>query len=252
MTFFSIIIPTYNSEKTLHKCLESVVNQSFKDFEILIIDGVSTDHTLEIAKSFNDNRIKISLEKDEGIYDAMNKGVRLAQGKWLYFLGSDDVLYDSDVLSDIVIFIEKNIQVDFVYGDVIFKKNQNVYAGEFDRVKLCFQNICHQAIFYKKNLFKILGLYNLKYKIWADWDFNMRCFLHPDINIKYIDRIIAIFNDEDGISAIEKIDNLLEKERIDYYLEREIIEKERILKSKAYRLGKFLLKPYSFLKNIIR
>ena len=211
LPFFSIIIPTYNSEKTLKKCLTSVVNQSFIDYEVLIIDGLSTDNTLKIVENFNDSRIKNFSEADEGIYDAMNKGIKLAQGEWLYFSGSDDELYDDKVLYDIAVFIQRNNQLSFVYGNTIFTKNQNVYDGEFDRLKFYLKNICHQAIFYKKELFKIIGLFNLQYKILADWDFNTRCFFYRGLQIKYIDRIIANY-DESGISSVENV--LHAKERL--------------------------------------
>ena len=100
---FSIIIPTFNSEKTLDIALSSIVVQSYQNFEVLIIDGLSTDSTIDIAKKHQKvfPNIKIKSEKDNGIYDAMNKGIALAKGEWLYFMGSDDSLYNDDVLNQI-------------------------------------------------------------------------------------------------------------------------------------------------------
>src|SRR5688572_23331397 len=98
---FSIIIPTLNSEAHIRRSLESVLHQSFPNFEILIVDGLSVDQTLSIVQQENDARITTYSEKDHGIYDAMNKGITLAKGKWLYFLGSDDVLYDNNVFQDV-------------------------------------------------------------------------------------------------------------------------------------------------------
>src|SRR5688500_6210639 len=114
---FSIIIPTLNSEAHIKRCLESVLNQSFPNFEILIMDGLSVDRTLSIVKQENDARITTYSEKDLGIYDAMNKGITLANGKWLYFLGSDDVLYDNDVFQDVVQLLEKT-NCNVLYGDI--------------------------------------------------------------------------------------------------------------------------------------
>ena len=94
--FISIIIPTFNAESTILKALESILQQTFKDFEILIIDGLSKDKTIEIVENLKDSRIKIHSDKDIGIYDAMNKGIHYAQGKWLYFIGSDDYLYNNE------------------------------------------------------------------------------------------------------------------------------------------------------------
>ncbi|MEI7505135.1 MAG: glycosyltransferase, partial [Paludibacter sp.] len=97
--------------------MESIISQSFTDFEVHIIDGVSKDNTLEIVKSFNDKRIQILSEIDNGIYDAMNKGIKLAKGKWLYFLGSDDQLFDSRVLNEIYI-TSKHTRSKVIYGSV--------------------------------------------------------------------------------------------------------------------------------------
>lgn len=244
MFFFSIIIPTYNSEKTLKQCLKTVLEQSFSDFEVLIIDSCSNDSTLEIIKNINDIRLKIFSEKDNGIYDAMNKGISLSNGKWLYFLGSDDELSDYNVFFDVASFIEEEKQLSLVYGNVILKKNNSVYGGKFDRVKLCLKNICHQAIFYKKEIFNCLGLFNTQFKIWADWDFNMRCFLHPDFQIKFIDRIIAIYNNETGAST--EFDPLLKMERIEYHID---LERKYIYNSKTYRLGNFILRPFKLIRK---
>lgn len=98
----SIIIATYNSELDIAKCLQSVTNQSYKNIEIIIMDGGSSDKTLDIAKSFKDDRIKIVSEKDRGIYDARNKAVDLSIGDWVAFIGSDDVYYHTDAIASLM------------------------------------------------------------------------------------------------------------------------------------------------------
>ena len=97
----SIIIPTYNSASVLAKALDSIVKQNFTDWEVLVMDGVSTDNTIKVAQSYNDSRIHIFSEPDKGIYDAMNKGIEKAQGEWLYFLGSDDWLLNGNVFDSL-------------------------------------------------------------------------------------------------------------------------------------------------------
>ncbi|MDR2410857.1 MAG: glycosyltransferase, partial [Bacteroidales bacterium] len=87
MPVLSIIIPTYNSSKTINRCLDSILCQSYSNYEILVMDGLSSDNTLELVKAYNDRRIQIYSGKDNGIYDAMNKGIALAKGEWLYFSG---------------------------------------------------------------------------------------------------------------------------------------------------------------------
>src|ERR1700744_4382606 len=101
--FFTIIIPTFNSEKTLQNALSSILSQNFTEFEILIVDGVSNDNTIKIVKENieKDKRIRFISEKDNGIFDAMNKGIELSLGEWLYFLGSDDRLHNSSILRSV-------------------------------------------------------------------------------------------------------------------------------------------------------
>jgi hypothetical protein len=122
----------------------------------------------------------------------MNKSVRAACGQWLYFLGSDDYLFDKKIIEKIA----ENLSVlncDVLYGDVIMGDRKKPYDGFFDFNKLLKQNISHQAIFYKKELFERLGFYNTRYKIYADWDFNIRCFQQTNIRIIYKDIIVAHF-----------------------------------------------------------
>lgn len=198
LPLFSIIIPTYNSEKTLINCLESVLIQEFTNYEILIIDGLSIDNTLNIIEKyiFKYPLIKFTSEQDNGIYDAMNKGIDLAKGIWLYFLGSDDILFNKDVLS-IIAKSTDSTDESIIYGNVIIKGenqwnlNEKVFGGEYDLEKILRFTICHQAIFYKKNVFNRFGKYHLKYIVNADYEFNLRCF--SSIKFKYINSVIAYF-----------------------------------------------------------
>ncbi|MBA3680814.1 MAG: glycosyltransferase [Bacteroidetes bacterium] len=177
----SIIIPTYNSSKTLKACLDSVFEQTAY-FEVLVIDSLSTDGTLNLLEEYTSKHTNINVysEKDKGIYDAMNKGMDLAKGEWLFFLGSDDVFYNKDVLTTISKKLT-NTDREVVYGDVqivgdtAWAKNGEIYAGKFSTEKLLNQNICHQAIFYKRDfMLKQVGYYNLDYVKSADWDLNLR------------------------------------------------------------------------------
>ena len=130
----------------------------------MIIGRYSTDNTFGITKLFNDSRIKIFSEKDNGIYDAMNKRIDKSKGEWLYFLGSDDELYDEKELENI--FTEISVgDYDFAYGNALFLKANTICFGEVNRKRLMTEtNICHQAIFYKKTLFERLEKYNLEFK----------------------------------------------------------------------------------------
>ena len=198
----SIIIPTYNSEKTLSRTLNSIQKQTFKNLEVLIMDGLSTDNTLTIAKEYS-NKIRSLLlysEKDNGIYDAMNKGITKSKGDWLYFLGSDDTLFENTTLEKIAAKIPLN-NVDLIYGNVYSTRFNGVYDGEFNCSKLALKNICHQSIFFNKIIFKKIGKFNLKYKSHADWDHNIRCFYSSKIKNKFVDITIANYADG-GFSSL--------------------------------------------------
>lgn len=195
MPFFSIIIPTYNCETTIARAVDSVLSQQFEDFEILIMDGLSTDGTIENLKHYDDKRLKIFSEKDKGVYDAMNKGIIKASGSWLYFLGSDDFLHNHKVLQTIHSQLSKYTEaVDVLYGNISSDRYGTKYDGEFNKHKILKKNIGHQAIFYNAGIFKNLGMYNLKYKLLADYDFNLRWMLNKKISHKYLDIIVADYS----------------------------------------------------------
>lgn len=204
---FSIIIPTFNVAATLRACLDSIAGQTCSDFQVVLVDGASTDDTVEIAKSYSPTlgeRLIIHSGPDQGPYDAMNRGVELSSGSWVYFLGADDNLYAPDTLAAIATFIADHEPSDIVYGDVIMRSTSYRYDGPFDLDRLLFkQNICHQAIFYRRELFAGIGPYNLRYRLWADWDFNIRCFSNPALVTRYMDVVVADYNDVTGLSKQE-------------------------------------------------
>lgn len=198
MSFFSIIVPTFNAAATIQNAINSIIIQSFTDFEIIVIDGLSTDNTIEILRAYNDPRVRIFSEKDSGIYDAMNKGIEHANGKWLYFMGSDDALYDDSVLATVAAFssdedcfaIYGNVKIN---GDAVWAKHDAIYDGEFDITKLLTKNICHQALFYRLETIKQNKvLFDMKYPVCSDWDFNLKCWSIGEF--RYVNKIIAQFN----------------------------------------------------------
>lgn len=228
MQKFSIIIPTYNSAKTLPVSLESIANQNFKNVEVLIMDGASNDQTTAIAASFKKSipNLAIYSEKDQGIYDAMNKGMNKATGEWLLFLGSDDSLYDSNVLNKVEQRVNKtNAKVVYgnakIIGDTGWAKDAAIYDGEFTTNKLLNTNICHQAVFYNSGFVKNqIGDFNLKYHINSDWDFNLRCWAKQ--SCEYADIIIANFkaggvssNSTDSAMAKDFVENVCNYFKID-------------------------------------
>ena len=220
--YFSIIIPTLNSQKTLKTCLASIKSQTFQNFELLIIDGLSTDSTVAIASDYktHNNRITIISEKDECIYSAMNKGIDMAKGDWLYFMGSDDTFYTNTVLERLA-KIAITTEAKVIYGDVHilgntgWANNGDIYDGEFTLQKLLNQNICHQAIFYNRQfILNDIGYFNLKYKKSSDWDYNLRCW--SKYAFEYVTIIVANFRA--GGFSTDSYDSCIEKDFLDNVL----------------------------------
>jgi glycosyltransferase involved in cell wall biosynthesis len=193
----SIIIVVYNGAATISHAIDSVMAQTYKELELIVVDGGSTDGTIEILQNYSHSNLFWKSEPDKGVYDAMNKGIQKASSEWIYFLGCDDSFYNKDVLENI--FEERKYEnADFIYGNVW--KSGSKYDGEFDKKKIVEINICHQGIFYRNSIHERIGGYNLNYKIFADWDFNLRCFFNDSVRIQYVDIIISNFA-EGGISA---------------------------------------------------
>jgi glycosyltransferase involved in cell wall biosynthesis len=264
MPILSIIIPTFNSEKTLRECIDSIIYQTFYNWEIIIVDGLSNDKTVEIANDYNDNRIKVTSESDNGIYDAMNKGISLSVGEWLYFLGSDDKLYNSKVLE--TVFNDRNLQkFDIVYGNVYSNKHGGVYNGEWNLSKLGY-NICHQSIFFKKRVFESLGIYDIKFKVSADHDFNLKWFFSNKLKNTYIDIVIAYF---DGSGYSSKNHDVIFERKMNYlifkrgrkylktyqmkeFVARAIVENESNLIFRLYlRLIKSFLRAIIYVNKVV-
>ena len=196
MARFSIITVCKNEKKFIEQTILSVINQSFKDFEFIIVDGVSTDGTLDIIEKYKAKIDVFVSEKDNGIYEAMNKGIKLSSGDYLCFINANDFLYDSEVLANITKIIDLNPEAEFIFGEgvmidpktlleePILSQRDIKYGYDFIRRK-GFLN--HQSIFYKKTLFEKLGLYSIKYKIVSDTDFNLNCVLKNRCKLLYTD-----------------------------------------------------------------
>lgn len=174
----SLITVCYNSEKTIKDTLESVLQQEYKNYEYLIIDGKSKDNTLNIVKEYEkkfEGRMRIISEKDKGLYDAMNKGINLATGDIIGIINSDDCLIDSRVFSRIINNYTE--QTDILYGDLIYVNEdltqpvRDYISGENKNLYWC---PAHPTMYIRKSIFKKIGLYNLNYKTAADFDMMVR------------------------------------------------------------------------------
>lgn len=193
LPLITVITVVYNGAKYLEETIQSVINQTYPNVEYIIIDGGSTDGTLDIMKKYEDYIDYWISEKDAGIYDAMNKGVEVAFGNWVYFLGSDDALVDNQVFYNLIPEIEPTL----IAISGLVKTKGRIVKSKFS-IKLYLHNtVHHQATLYRTILFKSFR-YDEKCKIVSDYELNLIIFLKKK-RIKLNKLLIAVCGDS-GIS----------------------------------------------------
>ena len=202
----SVITVVRNGAATLEKTIASVAGHRCPGVEYIMIDGGSTDGTIDIIDRHADTITLWHSEPDQGIYDAMNKGVRLAKGRWILFLGCDDELAMN--LSVVLPLLQD--QHTLYYGDSYWRQSKRTYDGPFTAAKLALTNICQQGIFYPRQALEKYP-FDLRYRYQADWVVNMQCFHDPAFAFRYIPHTIAIYNDTTGLSSIQA-DPVLEQD----------------------------------------
>jgi glycosyltransferase involved in cell wall biosynthesis len=189
----SIITPVLNGEKTIAQCLQSVAEQTYSHKEHWIIDGVSTDKTLEIVHEWAEKypHIHYISEKDSGIYQAMNRGIEKSSGAWVYFLGGDDVLAENTVLEDISPFFKES--KDMLLGNVLIKglKEPVVRHPNLSWERFLYCSIIHQSCFYRKALFE-QSAYDESKQIAADYKFNLQ-LIENKTPYQLIDKTVCIY-----------------------------------------------------------
>lgn len=185
----SIITVCFNSEKTIEDTIKSVLKQNYDNYEYLIIDGGSKDNTINIVKSYEkkfNGKLKYISEKDKGLYDAFNKGIKLASGDIIGFINSDDILRSNDVFNKVVNNIEN---YDGVYADVLLMdENFNIPVRNFISGKPKKNGIFHPAhpsLYLRKKVYDEIGGYNINYKIAADLDLMLRV-INNDYKLNYV------------------------------------------------------------------
>lgn len=206
----SIIIATFNAAKTLNVALDSVLNQTFQDWECVIVDGASKDNTIDVVKSYveRDSRIRYISEPDKGIYDAFNKGWKMAKGEWIYYLGADDELLKDGISQ----MFGKEIRSDIIYGDIVLDTGlRTKFLHSLAPNELWGDMISHQAILMKRKILEDFGGFNESYKICADFDLMQRLLI-AQCEMQHFNSFVAIFNCS-GISG-SQINNLKEAYQI--------------------------------------
>lgn len=219
----SVITITYNAGRELPVTMESLALQNFEDFEHLIIDGASTDNTLEIAESYCKPNQTVVSEPDKGLYDAMNKGLKLAKGKYIIFLNAGDTFHTPGTLTEYA--VEAHKDRDIIYGYTIIVDSNRDYISPRHLTapeKLTYKSfskgmlVCHQAFMVKKS---IAPFYDLNYKYSADYKWTIDCIKNsnPDNNIN-LDNVTIDYLKE-GVTTRNHFKSLIERFRImcDYY-----------------------------------
>jgi glycosyltransferase involved in cell wall biosynthesis len=194
----TVITVCYNSSKTIIHTLRSMREQTYGDVEYIIVDGGSQDNTLEIVASEVPHLSKLVSERDNGIYDAMNKGVQLATGDVVAFLNADDFYKDSDVLARVARVMHAE-QLDALYGDVEFFRAGEPYgvvrrynSGRFSASRLSWGWMpAHPALFVRRDLFERYGIFRTDYRIAGDFEFITRVFKHPGLRHRHLPKSLV-------------------------------------------------------------
>lgn len=220
----SIITVCYNSEKTIERTIQSVLRQTYSNIEYIVVDGGSTDRTLEIIHEYAEefkNRIKVVSEKDNGIFDAMNKGIRMANGKLIGIINSDDY-YEKDAVENSVNHLDIQRQ-QISYGMMRALDNGIEKKIEMESHNFLAQTmIPHCTCFVPKAIYEKYGVFNLKYKYVADYDLMYRYFLTKEIEFVPIYCVIANFS-EGGASSTFKA----RKEALEFKHEKKMMDTKK-------------------------
>lgn len=191
---YSIITVNYNNKEGLHKTIKSVIQQTFRDFEFIIIDGGSTDGSVDILKKYNDQIDYWVSEPDGGIYQGMNKGIKKATGEYLNFMNSGDCFYDTLVLQDVAnMKLDQEIIIgqDYHFNPKQQKGFATILPTRASMITLYMEALPHQSTFYKNTLFTNT-LYDESLKLVADHKFNIQKICVDNCQVKFINRIICL------------------------------------------------------------
>ena len=198
----SIITVSYNAVSTIEATILSVINQTYSNLEYIIIDGGSNDGTVDIIKKYKDEITYWISEPDKGIFDAMNKGIEIATGKWINFMNCGDSFYSINTIEEVV----KMMSIDFgiIYGDINVIKDRKEYLYKSSNIETITKNLpfCHQSSFTSTTILKEKK-FNINYKLCADYNFFFTLYKEKK-NFQQIPLTIANFEAEMGVSSINK------------------------------------------------
>lgn len=215
----SIITVCFNSEKTIESSLRSVIGQDYQTIEYIVIDGASTDSTMQIIEKYKAQIDVLISEKDNGIYEAMNKGIKNSTGDYIIFLNADDYyLHHTSILTAMEQINHKyDPTIDVYYGDVLMfnpssGQGKIWQSGQINNFLLYRSSIAHPITIYGKASFEKAGMFDTSYRIVGDYEWLVRAYKKHGLKFKHIDYLFAQFN-EGGISANENSNEQVAAER---------------------------------------
>ncbi len=217
----SIITAVYNNQSTILDAIKSVQSQTYENIEHVLVDGLSTDGTTELIEKNARSGDQVIVEKDNGIYDALNKGIRAATGEVIGLLHSDDVFYDRNVVDSIVSVFERE-KVDSVYGDINYVRKDAMdkvirswRSGDFKRNKFFFGWMpAHTSFFVKNKIYQEYGLFDTRYRIASDYELMLRYLWNKKVSVAYLPSVTT--NMRVGGASNKSLGNILLKSKEDY------------------------------------
>ena len=202
----TVLMATLNAKRLVEATIASVLSQQGVRVEMIVCDGLSSDGTLEALAAYGD-RIQIHSRADRGVYDALNHGTALAKGRFIMILGAGDRLREG-VLKSLLLHAPTG-RHPLIYGDVFMEDLDRRYGGAWTAERFRKENLCQQGILYERGIFSLLGGFQLKYPILADYAFNIQCFGHRSIQCVYVNEIVADYLG-DGLSANNRDEAFME------------------------------------------
>jgi glycosyltransferase involved in cell wall biosynthesis len=248
----TVITVVLNDERKIESTIKSIISQSYRNIEYIIIDGGSVDNTLQIIENYKDRISLVISEPDNGIYHAMNKGIRHASGDYIIFINSGDIFYNNDIIKEV---FTNNQDVDFIIGDVEFnigkRKIRTRTPKQISFYLLYIGTIYHQATFTKKAVFSELGGYNELNRITSDWEYITLALAKHRKTYKILDSLICKV-DHTGISSLNPDEIEIERSRMlklhfeifitDYYKLKRL--RDRTIYMVIKKIYRFIRKQY--------
>lgn len=213
----TIITATYNAESSIAELIDSINIQTYKNIEWIVVDNLSTDKTIEIVRQCTDTDFRVICEPDRGIYDAWNKGLKVADGDWIYFMGADDKLFSPNIMDQVAAHLSNtNSSVYWVYGQVVVQgsNGSQLVAGKpWEDVRhdfLSCMSVPHQGVFHRRELFALIGAYDGEYKISGDYELLLRAFI-KGLEPNHIPKVFCIMGGSGVSSQIKSSQIMLDE-----------------------------------------